>query len=172
MAMQRWNNQYPGTTPESSYTWKGQTQSKSSQPSWSTVVDPEMKRKKRIATYQVFTVEGKMKQTMRNSCRWLKAKYIGARYGWWWFLQASRCNRGRRGARSPTYFSRENQHNSLSKRNKEIFTFCCWAMKSCERVCTASRTSFVSTASKCCRVFCAGLFGIAACIDDISGRSG
>ncbi|CAM6037861.1 unnamed protein product [Sphagnum compactum] len=83
MAMQRGNNQYPGTTPESSYTWKGQTQSKSSQPSWSNVVDPEMKRKKRIATYQVFTVEGKMKQTMRNSCRWLKAKYIGARYGWW-----------------------------------------------------------------------------------------
>jgi hypothetical protein len=30
-------------------------------------------------------VEGKMKQTVRNSCRWLKAKFIEARYGWWWW---------------------------------------------------------------------------------------
>jgi hypothetical protein len=85
MAMQRRNTiQYPGTTsPESSYNWKGQIKNKKSTPSWSLYSDPEMKRKKRVATYKVFTVEGKVKQTVRSGCRWLKAKYIEMRYGWW-----------------------------------------------------------------------------------------
>ncbi|CAK9278595.1 unnamed protein product, partial [Sphagnum jensenii] len=56
---------------------------KKSTPSWSLYSDPEMKRKKRVATYKVFTVEGKVKQTVRSGCRWLKAKYIEMRYGWW-----------------------------------------------------------------------------------------
>lgn len=46
--------------------------------------DPEVKRKKRVATYKVFSMEGKFKQSVRTSCRWLKAKYIEVRYGWWW----------------------------------------------------------------------------------------
>ena len=45
--------------------------------------DPEVKRKKRVATYKVFSMEGKFKQSVRTSCRWLKAKYIEVRYGWW-----------------------------------------------------------------------------------------
>ncbi len=86
MAMQRWSNQYPGTSPQTSNNWKGQMKSsKNSQSPWSLYADPEMKRKKRVATYKVLTVEGKMKQTVRNSCRWLKAKFIEARYGWWWW---------------------------------------------------------------------------------------
>ncbi|XP_065864153.1 uncharacterized protein [Euphorbia lathyris] len=36
--------------------------------------DPEMKRKKRIAKYKVYTVEGKMKTTLRNGLRWIKNK--------------------------------------------------------------------------------------------------
>lgn len=44
--------------------------------------DPEMRRKKRVAKYKVFTVEGKVKQTVRSSCRWIKEKYLEVRYGW------------------------------------------------------------------------------------------
>ena len=44
--------------------------------------DPEMRRKKRVAQYKVFTVEGKVKQTVRNSCRWIKEKYLEVRYEW------------------------------------------------------------------------------------------
>lgn len=44
--------------------------------------DPEMRRKKRVAKYKVFTVEGKVKQSVRDSCRWIKAKYLEVRYGW------------------------------------------------------------------------------------------
>lgn len=44
--------------------------------------DAEMRRKKRVAKYKVFTVEGKMKETVRNGCRWIKNKYLEVRYGW------------------------------------------------------------------------------------------
>ena len=47
--------------------------------------DPEVKRKKRVATYKVFSMEGKVKQSVRSSCRWLKAKYVEVRYRWWWW---------------------------------------------------------------------------------------
>ncbi|CAK9231404.1 unnamed protein product [Sphagnum troendelagicum] len=85
MAVQqrRHSQQHPGTSPESSYTWKGQVQGKNLHSSWSVYADPELKRKKRVATYKVFTVEGKVKHTLRSSCRWLKAKYMEVRYGWW-----------------------------------------------------------------------------------------
>ncbi|XP_039061326.1 uncharacterized protein LOC120205545 [Hibiscus syriacus] len=36
--------------------------------------DPEMKRKKRIAKYKVYTVEGKMKASLRKGFRWIKNK--------------------------------------------------------------------------------------------------
>ncbi|XP_030945983.1 uncharacterized protein LOC126708182 [Quercus robur] len=36
--------------------------------------DPEVKRKKRIAQYKVYTVEGKVKASFRNGFRWIKAK--------------------------------------------------------------------------------------------------
>lgn len=44
--------------------------------------DPEIKRKKRVASYKVFAVEGKLKSSMKNSFRWLKTKYDEVRYGW------------------------------------------------------------------------------------------
>lgn len=44
--------------------------------------DPEMKRKKRIASYNVFTMEGKVKSSLRSSFKWLKNKFINdVRYG-------------------------------------------------------------------------------------------
>ncbi|XP_044480976.1 uncharacterized protein LOC123224220 [Mangifera indica] len=36
--------------------------------------DPEMKRKKRIAKYKVYTVEGKVKASLRKGFRWIKNK--------------------------------------------------------------------------------------------------
>ncbi|KAK1362772.1 Type 1 diacylglycerol acyltransferase [Heracleum sosnowskyi] len=40
--------------------------------------DPELKRKKRVAGYKVYTVEGKMKGSLRKSFRWIKDVV----YGW------------------------------------------------------------------------------------------
>ncbi|KAL3504529.1 hypothetical protein ACH5RR_034370 [Cinchona calisaya] len=36
--------------------------------------DPELKRKKRIAAYNMFTTEGKLKATVRESFKWVKTK--------------------------------------------------------------------------------------------------
>lgn len=36
--------------------------------------DPEMKRKKRIAKYKVYTVEGKVKSSLKKGLRWIKNK--------------------------------------------------------------------------------------------------
>ncbi|KAJ4701040.1 DUF3511 domain protein [Melia azedarach] len=43
--------------------------------------DPELKRKKRIASYNVFTVENKLKSSVRNSFKWFKNKFTDVRYG-------------------------------------------------------------------------------------------
>lgn len=45
--------------------------------SWS-FSDPEMKRKKRVAGYKVYAVEGKVKGSLRKSFRWIKDIV----YGW------------------------------------------------------------------------------------------
>ncbi|CAN1175741.1 hypothetical protein LINPERHAP2_LOCUS32115 [Linum perenne] len=37
--------------------------------------DPEAKRKKRVAAYNVFTVEGKLKSSFRNGFKWIKTKF-------------------------------------------------------------------------------------------------
>nr|GLL48018.1 uncharacterized protein LOC100854843 [Ipomoea trifida]GMD85142.1 Mediator of RNA polymerase II transcription subunit 8 [Ipomoea batatas]GMD88723.1 Mediator of RNA polymerase II transcription subunit 8 [Ipomoea batatas]GMD91156.1 Mediator of RNA polymerase II transcription subunit 8 [Ipomoea batatas] len=42
---------------------------------------PEMKRKKRIASYNTFTTEGKVKATVRESFKWIKTKLNDIRYG-------------------------------------------------------------------------------------------
>ncbi|CAM6103015.1 unnamed protein product [Calypogeia fissa] len=46
------------------------------------IQDPEVQRKKRVASYKVYTVEGKLKASVRRSLRWIKNKYIDIRYGW------------------------------------------------------------------------------------------
>ncbi|CAK9154178.1 unnamed protein product [Ilex paraguariensis] len=41
---------------------------------FATSSDPELKRKKRIAAYNMFTTEGKLKSTVRESFKWMKSK--------------------------------------------------------------------------------------------------
>ncbi|KAI3701827.1 hypothetical protein L6452_27194 [Arctium lappa] len=55
---------------------------KSTAKSWS-FNDPEFQRKKRVASYKVYSVEGKVKGSFRKSFRWLKDKYTHVVYGWW-----------------------------------------------------------------------------------------
>ncbi|KAG6774365.1 hypothetical protein POTOM_021718 [Populus tomentosa] len=50
---------------------------------FATSSDPELKRKKRIASYNVFTMEGKLKSNVRNSFKWIKSKFSDVRYGEW-----------------------------------------------------------------------------------------
>ncbi|PIA64274.1 hypothetical protein AQUCO_00100034v1 [Aquilegia coerulea] len=45
--------------------------------------DPEMQRKKRVASYKVYSVEGKVKGTLRKNFRWIKERYTQVVYGWW-----------------------------------------------------------------------------------------
>ncbi|MFS7901628.1 hypothetical protein Hanom_Chr01g00001941 [Helianthus anomalus] len=48
--------------------------STSSAKPWGGFSDPESKRKKRIAKYKVYTIEGRVKASFRNGIRWIKAK--------------------------------------------------------------------------------------------------
>ncbi|EEF46093.1 uncharacterized protein LOC8274549 [Ricinus communis] len=54
----------------------------SSSKSWS-FTDPEFQRKKRVASYKMYSVEGKVKGSFRRSFRWLKDRYTQVVYGWW-----------------------------------------------------------------------------------------
>ncbi|CAN4076676.1 unnamed protein product [Withania somnifera] len=53
---------------------KGKSTSGSTSKSWS-FNDPEFQRKRRIASYKVYSVEGKVKGSLRRSFRWFKDKY-------------------------------------------------------------------------------------------------
>lgn len=48
--------------------------------SWS-INDPELQRKKRVASYKAYTVEGKVKGSIKKSFRWIKDKYSQMVYG-------------------------------------------------------------------------------------------
>ncbi|KAK1428143.1 hypothetical protein QVD17_16971 [Tagetes erecta] len=48
--------------------------STSSAKPWGGFSDPESKRKKRIAKYKVYTIEGRVKASFRNGIRWIKTK--------------------------------------------------------------------------------------------------
>ncbi|KAI6690171.1 hypothetical protein NL676_026999 [Syzygium grande] len=50
--------------------------------SW-TFGDPELQRKKRVASYKAYTVEGKMKGSLKKSFRWIKNTCNQVVYGWW-----------------------------------------------------------------------------------------
>lgn len=45
--------------------------------------DPELQRKKRVASYKVYTVEGKMKGSLKKSVRWIKSTCNQVVHGWW-----------------------------------------------------------------------------------------
>lgn len=44
--------------------------------------DPELQRKKRVAGYKVYGVEGKMKGSLRRSFRWIKKSCSQVVNGW------------------------------------------------------------------------------------------
>ncbi|KAL6873825.1 hypothetical protein ACP4OV_013907 [Aristida adscensionis] len=43
--------------------------------------DPEAKRRRRVAAYNVFATQGRIKSTVRSSVKWLKSKLSDIRYG-------------------------------------------------------------------------------------------
>ncbi|KAE8700386.1 hypothetical protein F3Y22_tig00110557pilonHSYRG00304 [Hibiscus syriacus] len=61
---------------------KGRTASASSSSNGWNFGDPEFQRKKRVASYKMYSVEGKVKGSLRRSFRWLKDKYTRVVYGW------------------------------------------------------------------------------------------
>ncbi|KAL5071645.1 hypothetical protein RYX36_022532 [Vicia faba] len=51
--------------------------------SWSFGDDPEFQKKKRVASYKMYTVEGKVKGSFRKSFKWLKNRYWHVVYNLW-----------------------------------------------------------------------------------------
>ncbi|KAL2243222.1 uncharacterized protein LOC110011735 [Sesamum indicum] len=51
--------------------------------SWSLKVDPEFQRKKRVASYKAYEVEGKMKGSVKKSFRWIKDTCNQVIHGIW-----------------------------------------------------------------------------------------
>ncbi|GFY80469.1 ABC family ABC transporter, putative [Actinidia rufa] len=61
---------------------KGKSSNGSSRPkSWS-LTDPELQRKKRVVSYKAYTVEGKVKGSLRKSFRWIKDTCNLVVHGW------------------------------------------------------------------------------------------
>ncbi|XP_030530707.1 uncharacterized protein LOC115741122 [Rhodamnia argentea] len=60
---------------------KGKSTSASASNSWS-IADPELQRKRRVASYKMYGVEGKVKGSFRKSFRWLKDRYSQVVHGW------------------------------------------------------------------------------------------
>ncbi|CAI0554954.1 unnamed protein product [Linum tenue] len=38
--------------------------------------NPELKRRKRVAQYNIYSKEGKLKSSLRNSFKWIKSKFV------------------------------------------------------------------------------------------------
>ncbi|GFP85706.1 hypothetical protein PHJA_000714300 [Phtheirospermum japonicum] len=51
---------------------KSKIRGSASTKNWDFNMDPELQRKKRVAGYKAYAVEGKMKSTFRKSFRWMK----------------------------------------------------------------------------------------------------
>ncbi|XP_042412524.1 uncharacterized protein LOC122001697 [Zingiber officinale] len=49
---------------------------------WWGFSDPEFQRKRRVASYKAYSVEGKVKGSLRRSFRWIKDRYTRAVHGW------------------------------------------------------------------------------------------
>ncbi|CAO2834119.1 unnamed protein product [Amaranthus hypochondriacus] len=43
--------------------------------------DQDSKRKKRVASYNMFSIEGKLKSSLKNSFKWIKNKFCDTTYG-------------------------------------------------------------------------------------------
>ncbi|KAM7258330.1 hypothetical protein ACFE04_014071 [Oxalis oulophora] len=60
---------------------KGKSTNASVSNSWS-FNDPELQRKRRVASYKVYSVEGKVKGSFKKSFRWIKDRCSRMVYGW------------------------------------------------------------------------------------------
>ncbi|CAO2203771.1 unnamed protein product [Urochloa humidicola] len=56
--------------------------SKTSKRRWLALGDPDMERKRRVASYKAYAVEGKVKGSFRKSFKWIKDRYLHLVYGW------------------------------------------------------------------------------------------
>ncbi|XP_027337324.1 uncharacterized protein LOC113851032 [Abrus precatorius] len=72
---------YPNKIAKEAKVDKGKSTVGKASKSWS-FNDPELQRKKRVAGYKVYAVEGKMKGSLRKSLRWIKNTYTQAVNGW------------------------------------------------------------------------------------------
>ena len=48
---------------------------------WLALGDPDMERKRRVAAYKAYAMEGKVKGSFRKSFRWIKDRYLHLVYG-------------------------------------------------------------------------------------------
>jgi len=55
--------------------------SKSSKRRWLALGDPDLERKRRVASYKAYAVEGKVKGSFRKSFKWIKDRYLHLVYG-------------------------------------------------------------------------------------------
>ncbi|KAJ0766422.1 hypothetical protein HanPI659440_Chr03g0093961 [Helianthus annuus] len=55
--------------------YKSKSTNGSTSKSWS-FSDPELQRKKRVASYKAYTMEGKVKGSIKKSLRWVTDKYL------------------------------------------------------------------------------------------------
>ncbi|XP_057421739.1 uncharacterized protein LOC130715639 [Lotus japonicus] len=60
---------------------KGKSTNGSASKSWS-FSDPELQRKKRVASYKVYAVEGRLKGSFRKSFKWIKDRCTRVVNGW------------------------------------------------------------------------------------------
>ncbi|XP_047948623.1 uncharacterized protein LOC125194445 isoform X2 [Salvia hispanica] len=60
---------------------KGKSTNAADARSW-TLTDPELQRKKRVASYKAYTVEGKVKGSFKKSFRWIKERNVTALPSW------------------------------------------------------------------------------------------
>lgn len=49
---------------------------------WLALADPDLDRKRRVAAYKAYGVEGKVKGSFRKSFKWIKDRYLNLVYGW------------------------------------------------------------------------------------------
>jgi hypothetical protein len=56
--------------------------SKSKRGRWLPLGDPDMDRKRRVASYKAYAVEGRVKGSFRKSFKWIKDRYLHLVYGW------------------------------------------------------------------------------------------
>nr|XP_043611521.1 uncharacterized protein LOC122583157 [Erigeron canadensis] len=66
-------NQVYATGGVKSPNYPARTSTSSSKP-WGGFSDPESKRRKRIAKYKVYTIEGRVKDSFRKGIHWIKSK--------------------------------------------------------------------------------------------------